>query len=257
MAIKKAVRTIQSHFWFLKEAKDEFYVTYRRLLRVPSEPFFRALPIISKHLSGSYVDVGGNIGQSIEAIRLFVPNAKIISFEPNPNLAGKLVRRYRRDANVEVRGVGLAASNDRLKLYVPSYRGFVYDGLGSLDYNAARSWICDDTVYFFRPDRLVVNEYDCLVEPLDAQGLINPIFIKIDVEGTEYGVVRGGMETLRKYEPILLVEGFHEKPDLVKLTSSLGYEPYTFDGNGFIAGPSNTNSFLMTRARRDALQFQT
>jgi UTP-glucose-1-phosphate uridylyltransferase len=152
-----------------------------------------------------------------------------------------------------VRAIGLSASKAVLKLYVPSYRGFVYDGLGSLDYHSAESWICDETVYFFRPDRLVINEYDCTVDTLDEQGLVNPIFIKIDVEGTEYGVVRGGIETISKYEPILLVEGYHEKPDLMNLTASLGYEPYTFDGQRFIAGSSKTSSFLMTRARADVV----
>jgi FkbM family methyltransferase len=254
VSVKKMVRTAQSHFWFLKEAKDEFYITYRRLMRVPSEPFFKALPIIRRHFNGCYVDVGGNIGQSIEAIRLFVPDARIISFEPNPNLANKLTRRYRRQPKVEIRAIGLSDHNAMLKLYVPSYRGFVYDGLGSLDSVSASSWICPDTIYFFRADRLEINEHECAVEPLDAQGLVNPIFIKIDVEGTEYAVIKGGVGTIRKYERILLVEGFHEKPELAALTASLGYEPYTFNGRNFLAGASETSSFLMTRARKDVIQ---
>jgi FkbM family methyltransferase len=251
--LKKPVRTIQSYFPFLKEAKDQFYLSYRRRLRIPSEPFFAAISLFGDRLTGCYVDVGGNLGQSIESIRLYAPDAKIVSFEPNPNLAGKLARRYRNDQMVEIRDVGLSDRTMRLNLHVPSYRGFVYDGLGSLDFDAAKSWISSETVYFFNPRHLVVNSYECAVETLDMQNLQHPIFIKIDVEGTEYQVVKGGIETLRKFEPILLVEGFHEKPDLAALSSSLGYEPYSFDGKSFVSGASETNTFLMTRARMNAI----
>jgi FkbM family methyltransferase len=252
--LKKPIRTLQSYFPFLKETKDRFYLSYRRLLRVPSEPFFAAIPLFRDKLAGCYVDVGGNIGQSIESMRLYAPNAKIISFEPNPILAGKLVRRYRCDARIQIRDVGLSDRETSLTLYVPSYRGFVYDGLGSLDLDTASSWIGKDTVYFFDPRRLVINSYQCAVETLDSQKLQDPIFIKIDVEGTEYQVVKGGVETIRKFEPIILVEGFHEKPELGRLVSSLGYEPYTFTGKSFIPGPCDTNTFLITRSRSNIIE---
>jgi FkbM family methyltransferase len=252
--LKKPVRTLQSYFPFLKETKDQFYLAYRRLLRVPSEPFFAAIALFQDRITGCYVDVGGNLGQSIESIRLYAPGAKIVSFEPNPNLAAKLVRRYRNDPMVEIRSLGLSDTTTRLNLHVPSYRGFVYDGLGSLDFDAAKSWISSETVYFFHPQQLIVNSYECAVETLDMQQLEHPIFIKIDVEGTEYRVIKGGIETLRKFEPILLVEGFHEKPDLAALCSSLGYEPYTFDGRSFVAGASETSTFLITRARLNAIR---
>jgi FkbM family methyltransferase len=254
--LKKPIRTIQSYFPFLKEAKDRFYLFYARRLGVPSESFFAAIALFEDRLKGCYVDVGGNLGQSIESIRLYAPNVKIVSFEPNPNLAAKLKHRYRSDPLVEIREVGLSERAMRLNLHVPSYRGFVYDGLGSIDFDAASSWINSETVYFFNPQHLVVNSYECEVETLDMQRLEHPVFIKIDVEGTEYEVMKGGIETLQKFEPILLIEGFHEKPDIAELSSSLGYEPYTFDGKSLVAGASETSTFLITPARMRAIMAQ-
>lgn len=251
---KKPMRTAQSYFPFLKETKDSFYRSYRRILRKPSEPYFAGLAPISETFPGSYIDVGGNTGQSIESIRLFVPDARIISFEPNPGLAAKLIQRYQGDPLVTIRDVGLSDQRSRMKLHVPSYRGFVYDGLGSLDYNNAKSWLCSDTVYFFDPNKLAVQSHDCAIETLDMQNIENPVFIKIDVEGTEFSVLKGGTETLRRSKPILLIEGLHEKPEIENLVRPLGYAPYEFRRGLFFAGYSPGCTFLITRERIVAMQ---
>jgi FkbM family methyltransferase len=251
--LKKPVRTMQSYFPYLKDTKDSFYLSYRGLFGISNEPFFAAIALFADRFTGCYVDVGGNIGQSIEAIKLYASSANILSFEPNPSLAAKLISRYRNDPRIEIRAIGLSDKAGRMTLYVPSYRGFVYDGLGSLDFDTAKSWISNETVYFFRPDRLVINSYDCAVETIDMQNIQDPIFIKIDVQETEYDVFKGGIETIRKFEPIILVEDFHEKPDLIQLSSELGYRPYTFDGQSFVLGASDTSTFLITPGRMDAI----
>jgi hypothetical protein len=114
-------------------------LSYRRLLRVPSEHFFAAISLFRDRFAGCYVDVGGNVGQSIESIRLYAPDARIISFEPNPNLAARLVTRYRNDPLIEIRDIGLSDRTAQLKIHVPAYRGFFYNGLGSLDLETAIS----------------------------------------------------------------------------------------------------------------------
>jgi FkbM family methyltransferase len=256
MFVKKAIRTLQSELWFLKEPKDLVYLWSRRLLRIPHEADFHALRLIRQQFDGSFVDIGGNQGQSIESIRLIVPDARIVSFEPNPALNRRLAARYGGDHRITIRSLGLGAQAGTLTLHVPSYRGFVYDGLSSLDREAARTWINQDTVFFFRPGSLTIETFDCPIETLDAQHL-DPLFIKIDVQGTEYDVVRGGLETIRRYEPVLLVEDYHSDPRLVALMTELGYGAYAFDGTGFVAGPSHgPNSFLLTKSRFAALQAQ-
>jgi FkbM family methyltransferase len=202
----------------------------------------------SSHLPGVYVDIGANTGQSIESIKLYAPDAKIISFEPNPELVSMLQRRYRSDPNVTIRGVGLSDAVAKLNLHVPVYRGFVYDGLASMDIAAARSWINGETVRFFSPEHLEVRSHECPIETLDMQKIDNPLFIKMDVEGYELQVVRGSIETLRKHEPILMVESLYDKPELAELVGGLGFRPYHFAGGRFVAGftDQNRNTFLIT-----------
>lgn len=251
--LKKYARTAQSYFPSLKEAKDDFYRWQRRARRKPSDDDFAAIRLFKDVLHGTYVDIGANTGQSIESIKLFAPDAKVVSFEPNPELADKLERRYRADPNVRIRAVGLSDAVAMLTLHVPVYRGFVYDGLASLSYADAQGWINDDTVFFFSPKHLVVRSYQCPVETLDMQAVENPVFIKIDVEGFETNVIKGGVETLRKHEPILLVESLHNKPELLEFVATLGFRPYHFSAGrfmpGFAAQGATRNTFLITDRR--------
>jgi FkbM family methyltransferase len=247
--IRKGIRTLQSQFPVLKDAKDAYYRHSRRLLRVPHESDFRALSLIPEALGGCYVDVGANHGQSIESILLFRPSAQIVSFEANPGLAEKLRRRYARRAGIRVEAVGLADRVDTFKLFVPSYNGFVYDGAASLDRVSAASWVSPRTVFGFDPAKLDIAEIECHVETLDGYRL-DPIFIKIDVQGFEYQVLHGARQTLERCQPLLLVENFRSDERLVRLMGELGYEEfYHQDGTLRRGNSPRENSFLMTEAR--------
>jgi FkbM family methyltransferase len=251
--IKKAFRTLQSEFSFLKGSKDQLYRRARRILAIPHEREFRALAHIPAPAQGCFIDVGANHGQSIESILLAQPDATIVSFEANPALAQQLALRYKDRENVLVMGKGLSDSAGTFTLFVPSYKGFLYDGLASLDEDAAASWINEKTVFGFDPAKLTIAELHCMVDTLDAQQLA-PFFIKVDVQGCEYNVLNGGKETLRRYEPILLIEGFRSDPRTVHLAEELGYEEYYFDSSSLRKGSSGQeNSFLITPSRSKAL----
>ncbi len=248
--LKKAVRTLQSELPFLKRAKDSFYLHTRRMLRQPHENDFRALALIPDGQDRCYIDIGANQGQSIESILLFKPSAQLISFEPNPNLAMALANRYKIKTNISIVAQGLSDAPGELTLFVPSYKGFVYDALASLDRDAAASWISEQTVLGFTPDKLTIDETRCEVNTLDSHQLA-PIFIKIDVQGHEYNVLNGGRETLRRYEPILLIETFRGDFRTVRLAEEMGYEEYYFDDSRLRKGESKNgpNSFLLTPGR--------
>jgi len=252
--IKKVLRTVQSEFPVFKEAKETFFFHARRRLAIPHERDFKALAYIPAPAQGCFVDIGANHGQSIESILLVQPDARIVSFEANCALAQKLTLRYRDKDNVRVIAKGLSDWEGTSRLFVPSYKGFVYDALASLDREAAASWINERTVFRFDPTKLTIAELLCTVDTLDAQQLA-PCFIKVDVEGCEYNVLNGGRDTLQNYEPVLLVEKFSGDPRTVKLAEELGYEEYYFDGCSLRKGsPSEgPNSFLMTPRRNRSL----
>ena len=255
MSIKKLIRSVQSELPFLKEAKDKFYGHSRRYLRLPHERDFKAIAQFPDSWRGVFVDIGANHGQTIESILLFRPSAEIVSFEANPNLARALIKRYQAQPKIDVRPIGLASTAGAFTLYVPSYKGFVYDGLASLDRQSAETWISDKTVYRFNPAKLTVEQVSCTTQTLDSQKL-QPSFVKIDVQGLEYDVLLGGVETMRMYEPVLLLEELHSDERTVKLVSELGYGEYMFDGSHLrqcAHASRRQNSFLMTARRAKEL----
>jgi FkbM family methyltransferase len=246
---KKLVRTLQSHFGAMKPVKDHFYFLYRGLMRKPSQHHFKLLAMFPRRLDGVVVDIGGNIGQSVQAIRMFLPTVRVVSFEPNPNLARFIKSRFRRDLKVEVRNVGLGTAPGTFRLYVPSYRGFVYDALASFDRDHAESWLNANTLYFFNRAKLSLLESECRVERLDDQALTDVVFMKIDVEGFESEVVLGGLQTIKRCEPILMIEDFHERDAIKRSLYEMGYMPFKFDGRKLERGESDTSTFLFTPKR--------
>lgn len=201
----KSLRTLQSYLPGIARAKNLFYLHARRFLRKPHESDFGMLRHFSPRLEECFVDVGANHGQSIKSILLYNKGISIVSFEPNFDLAARLRKRYRHIPNIDIRDYGLADVESTFDLYVPSYRGRVYDGLASFSYEAAVGWLNSERMFLFSETEVRVAKLTCSVQTLDAQNLV-PAFIKIDVQGFEYQVLKGAANTLKKSEPVLLLE---------------------------------------------------
>jgi FkbM family methyltransferase len=257
--VKKLLRTLQSEFSFLKEAKESFYYVSRKALSLPHERDFKALRFIPEDLPGCYIDVGANRGQSIESIKAIKPRARVFAFEPGRLLADRLQARYQSRPDVTILPFGLAEEKEKERtLFVPVYKRWIYDAMASFDRDSAASWLSPTTLYWFSPDKLKLDESICVTRRLDDQEL-QPIFIKIDVQGYEYQVVKGGLSTILQYEPILLIEDFHWDDKLGQLLREAGFEQYLFDDNGFYrANPEWVlNAYLMTRRRAGTVRQST
>ncbi len=71
-----------------------------------------------------------------------------------------------------------------------------------------------------------VTTLDSLVEPL---GIRNVSFVKIDVEGHEARVLRGGRKLFSEHRPVIAMEAFYENdpdPPALALLHEFGYRHY-------------------------------
>jgi FkbM family methyltransferase len=246
----KLARTVQSECYLLKGAKESFYYWSRKALHRAHERKFNALRFIPDALPGCYVDVGANHGQSIESIKIGKPGARIYSFEANRMLSERLQARYRDRDDITVLPYGLAEKADTRPLYIPVYKRYVYDGLASFDWQSAAGWLSPASLFWFAPRKLQIVETACETQRLDDQ-MLQPIFIKIDVQGFQYQVVQGGIETIKRHDPVLLIEDFGGTRRLSGLLGRLGFEFNDFDDSGFYrtSFSGNSNSILMTPER--------
>lgn len=228
------LRAFQVRFPGLFGMKNALQRGIRRVLRKPFDGDFAALAALRLPRDGMILDIGGNRGQSIDAIRLFLPDARIVSFEPNPHLAEQLRALFAGDRGVEVKTLALGNEPAVLTLHVPYYNGWMFDGLASLDRSEAENWLTPKNLAGFRPDKLTIETIECAVEPLDSVEGLAPAFVKIDVQGFEPQVLDGARETLSRHRPVVMLETGADVDMLQHLPA--GYEPAHWDGSRLVRG---------------------
>jgi FkbM family methyltransferase len=135
------------------------------------------------------VDVGASSGALLQQMCELAPLGRHHAFEPLPAMAADLRERF---AGVEVHAVALADTNGQAE-FVHVVTNPAYSGLRVRRYDRPNERLESITVPTRRLD--------------DALPADTPVsFIKVDVEGGEYGVLAGGIETLARCRPIVAFE---------------------------------------------------
>ncbi len=134
------------------------------------------------------LDVGGNIGTAALDFAAAAPESRVHVFEPAPEMLAALRHNLElnRLPNVEVHAFGLGERDERrwLQADMPHNPGSNYVAA------AADSGIC--------PVEL---------RRLDGLTFLTAVsFIKIDVEGFELAVLRGGQDLIARCRPLLILE---------------------------------------------------
>ncbi|VEP16710.1 conserved hypothetical protein [Hyella patelloides LEGE 07179] len=164
------------------------------------------------------LDIGANIGMvTLWLSTLVGKNGKVHAFEPNPDLHSILEETltHNQVSNVCLHPVALGAEQGSLELRIPR----VNAGAASLIRN--RELIdCDVVEVLVRPLSKIVDE-----EGIKSIGLL-----KIDVEGFEAEVFKGGQEVLEAIRPKAILFELNEKLEkpvreqpAIKILSDLGY----------------------------------
>ena len=250
---RKALRTAQNYFPGLHQAKNDAYYVARRYLGTVHDSDFKVVRLLPRTSEDLFVDVGANRGQSILAIRKYRPDAQIVSFEPNPVIFKELHRRFGDWPDVRLENVGVGAADAELPLFIPAYRGFVYDGIATFSHETALAYLSDETLYLFDPKHVTVSEYRCRITTLDSFQLA-PTFMKMDIEGYEYEAIQGARETLMRHEPIMLVERFWGDDRVASTLKELGYFEIVEREGQLVRGRSKGVNMMLATARRMPLK---
>jgi FkbM family methyltransferase len=145
-----------------------------------------------------FIDVGAHIGSVIAEVRYHAPSARIIAFEAVSEKADYLRRKF---PQVEVHACALGEVDGESRFFVDTKRTG-YSSLGKPSSHGS-----PDVVEIVVPLKRLDGVVRC-----DAVDVI-----KIDVEGAELGVLRGGGELIARCRPTIL---FESRPDC---DDGLGY----------------------------------
>jgi FkbM family methyltransferase len=242
--MKKVLRSVQTLFPFLHDARFLLKSLKIKAAKVPAEHDFNALKLFKPNPEQVFIDVGANRGVTVLSMLLFKNfGNKIIGFEPNPLVFEKLKRnRFIRHNRVVLHNYGLSSANRELTLFIPFYRKWMFDGLSSFHYAEAEDWL-KTRLWGFDGRKLRVEKVNCQVRKLDDFQL-EPYFIKIDVQGHEMEVLKGGEQTISKHKPVLLVESISEA--IMQYLTPIGYRFYSYIGGQFSEGTGKLNTFCIT-----------
>ena len=145
---------------------------------------------------GVFLDVGAHIGiDSLKASVLVGPLGTVVAFEPNPTTVVELRNNLSAShaSNINIQTIALTDVEQPLTLF--DSRGMGNSGSSSLSSDNAGD---AGTPYVVRGRRL-----DDVVKELS---LTRIDLIKADVEGAELLVLTGGIDTLRRFHPALILE---------------------------------------------------
>jgi FkbM family methyltransferase len=148
---------------------------------------------LSLHTFRNFVDVGANVGQSVEAMLAFRPDARIWAFEPNVALHKLLSAKFQANPRVECANFAVGADLGRATLNVTRNSSMSYLERGSQPIAANE----------------IVARQPVAVQTLDGfcreKGIERIDYLKIDAEGSDLDVLRGA-ERLLSNGDIFMVE---------------------------------------------------
>jgi len=160
---------------FIKERKYDALI--KKIMRIVLEE------------DSSFIDVGCYRGNFLVEANKFAPSGAHIGFEPIPEIYTKVIKTL--GGVNDIRQLGLSDERGETTFnYVKSNP--LYSGIKKRNY----------------PGKESIEELVIKVDTLDHQLFQSPRvdLIKIDVEGAELNVLKGGINTITKFNPVIVFE---------------------------------------------------
>jgi FkbM family methyltransferase len=137
------------------------------------------------------LDIGANIGETSLHFAKNNPDSKVYAFEPMPDTFIKLNHNVLLNnfTNIEIYNFGMGNSEGKFYMSIPANNNIAG---AKVDLNISEGY----NIYITTVDNFVFFK----------RKLTSVDFIKIDVEGFEYNVLLGSINTIKSFKPTLFIE---------------------------------------------------
>lgn len=136
------------------------------------------------------IDVGCHKGEMLDSILKLSPHGTHYAFEPIPVFYDQLKHRYEGKAKIYACALSDTTGSSTFQFV---RNAPAYSGIRKRDYAITSPDIEEIQVELDTLDQLIPSE-----QKIDL--------IKIDVEGGEFGVLKGGLQLLKRYKPVVIFE---------------------------------------------------
>lgn len=168
------------------------------------------------------IDVGANVGQFAVAAGKLFPRAEIHSYEPVPDCFLQLERAASKMGKIRPRQLALGDQAGEIEFYVNTHR----HSSSALKLNEAHKMAFPDA----KESSVIKVRTSTLDEEYKPGQVKGPILLKLDVQGFEAAVIRGGRQLLSRVDNILVELSFEPQysgePDfqaVISLLSESGF----------------------------------
>lgn len=186
-------------------------------------------------------DIGGNIGYFSLYMSTKLPNTEFYTFEPIEKTYGYLEKNLELNNTSKIKAFnfGLSSEEQELEMFYNPH----LSGNSSLKDLSGETYI-----------QKIICKFSTLDNFVEQNDIKNIDFIKCDVEGAEKFVFEGGLETLKRFKPIIFTEmlrkwseKFNYHPnDIIELLKPLGYKCYAISEEAFYEIDKVTKDTLET-----------
>ena len=182
----------------------------------PEHIFLRSLDYRGK----TVYDIGGYIGLVTMFFACEVgENGRVVTFEPNPQNYTAILDHIALNgiANVQVLQLGLGSERGTLKFVVSDHK----PAMGTANPKRQDKLLGQEEI------KVLQIEIDTMDNQIAANDLLEPDFVKIDVEGLELDVLQGMSQTIGSCRPEMLIELHGESErEIAEFLLSHGYNIY-------------------------------
>ena len=148
------------------------------------------------------LDIGANVGEFTAIYHELFPEAKIYAFEPLPDCFFELKERTENIENIKSYNLGLGSKDGILKIHMSSWHpASSFRDMADLHkQNYPHSSESQDV-------DVSINKLD---DVLNESDLVDNIFIKMDVQGFEDEVIKGGAKIFQKAKVVVVESSFQK-----------------------------------------------